>query len=165
VYDLSFINDEALNTAGCSQYNGGTIAPVPSSVLAAVSAFNATYTGVILGPSNTATGGTGPANTATGGTGAPLTTGSGATKSGSSSTPRNTGSSSSLSFAQFTVTLNGGSPGTTTAPTSTQGGVETSTSSTTLKAGSGSGGAQSWNTGVALVFSVVACGISILCLC
>lgn len=167
-YGISDIDNTELNISQCSQYNGGTIAPLPSSVLAAVSAFNATYTGVISGAA-TGTGGSGAAATsASGGEG--TTVAGGATPKTTSSTPKNTQSNSkSASSVSHTATvvqtLNGGSQGTVTeAPTTTQGGAQTSSASTTLKSGGGTGGAQGRNTGVAVAFSMVAVGLSVLCL-
>jgi len=166
-YSIEHINNQEDNTSMCSEYNGGTIAPLPSSVLAAVSAFNATYTGVILG------GGSGATVTDSGAAASTKTSSESAAKT-SSSTSRNTRSSSLSVITQpavITQTLDGGSFGTSTAlPTSKNGGGdETSTSpspSTSVQPGSGSGtgSAQGWNTGSAVMFSALACGLAVWCL-
>lgn len=151
-YDLSYFDDASSNKAGCSSV-GVSVAPIPSSILVAESQYNQTYTGIISGANPTNTGLSG-STTAT--RNASLT----AVQTTGSTATRTTGIGNSV------VTLNGGSQvGPTTTPTSNLGGSGGSPSTTTIstaKAGSGAGGSEGQNSAVALVFSFVVFGLSVV---
>jgi hypothetical protein len=146
--DPLYSDSASINSAGCSSAHL-TIAPVPSSVLASVSAWNASYSSALATITNS--GGSSPNTASTGQIGS--------TSKGGSSTKSANGSSSSIYTSTFTFgggalptsTTSGSSEATTTTPTST-------------KAGSNTGGAEGWKdmSRVAVILSIVSFGVSVL---
>ena len=135
VYNISYFNDIAENKEGCSSV-GVSVAPIPASILSVESYYNQTYTG-------------------------------GYTFSEADSTISAVSTTRHVSNPGIPniLTLNGGGqPSTRTTPTSTQGfgPLPSATTSSTATVGSSTGGAEGQNIGVALVFSFVAFGLSVL---
>lgn len=145
-YDLSYYNDVPQNKEGCSSI-GATIAPIPSSILAAESQYNKTYTGVISGATATTTGHSGSAGAITSTSGLPAQT-----TSTTSTEAQGGGGINSV------VTLGGGGGGQAT--TTGSGESQSITTVTTTKAASGSGYAEGQR--VAWVLSVIIFGLSVV---
>lgn len=166
-YNLDIAYDGPSDKDGCSSA-GVSIAPIPSSVLALEASYNQTYTGIISGAVSTTTGP--PASVAASSTGSAQLV---LTSKASLSTQRAIGSPSDNAVNPNTyfggvtsvVTLNGGNQGTATAALISNTGNSEATATSTMKAGSGAGGALRWTTtGTAVMLSVAAFGVSILCL-
>ena len=148
-YDLSYYNDVGQNKAGCSSI-GATVAPIPSSILAAESQYNKTYTGVISGATATATGHSGSAGAITSTSGLPAQT-----TSTTSTVAQAGGGINSI------VTLGGGGGG-GQATTTGSGESQSTTTVTTTKAASGSIYAE--GQCLALVLSMISFGLSVVIL-
>jgi hypothetical protein len=159
-----------MNTEECSSFHF-TVAPVPSSILAAQSQYNATQTNPPTGGPNTGGGGAKP----TGSASKPA----GSTDSGVTGAPKNTNSGSGASkptsqVSSSTFTLNGGAgsllPTSTLPPLVSNNGLPSPTS--TLRSGgdsgsgssAGGGAASGLNTMSAMQFSLAAFGGAMWCL-
>jgi hypothetical protein len=136
------------DSAGCSSVHV-TIAPVPSSVLASVSAWNSSFSSFLV--TAIPSGGSGPS---------PAFTGQGGSTSKLALSTKSATQSASSAYTS-TFTLVGGALPTSTNP----GGLESTAAATTTKAGSNTGGAEGWRTmsSVAVVLSILCFGVSVLC--
>ncbi|RDW63675.1 hypothetical protein BP6252_11220 [Coleophoma cylindrospora] len=156
-YNLDISYAGASNKEGCSSA-GVPIAPIPSSVQALEASFNATYTGVISGAGTTNTELPSSASaTSTASTSFPLTSGAGASQSASSSLNTKTYNGGATSI----VSLNGGSPITSTAPHPSSMPSSATLTPSTSKAVLGLGGAPT-NTKIIMLGSIVALGVWVL---
>ena len=162
-YNLDITYDGPSLTSGCNSASVA-IAPIPSSVLSRESAYNATYTGVLLsGP----TGSAAPASTS--GAASAHTTGKTAAKTTAKNTNTFFGGTTAV------TTFNGGGAGGLNGPSDVGAMSPTSTVTVTQapspKAGGGSGsggggpnGAAAWDLKAALLMSVAAFGFGVVML-
>ena len=132
---INYTFNEIQLTSACLQ-NSDSIVPIPASVLAIESSYNATYTGGF--PTNTGTGAV-------------------VTKTGFSSVGTLTAESNSAS--NFTTILFGGGGGSGTTPTSNAGPQSTTPTSTGEATAST---ANSWRVGDAALFFLMTLGVIIL---
>ena len=152
MYNLDVSYSGTTNKEGCSSA-GVAIAPIPSSVLSVESKYNQTYTGIISGANS--------ASTRLPGSSAATTTGSFPL-----TFPDSTAHSTPNQGIASITTLDGGGQGMPTeVPSSNNGGLgelPSATTSSIPKLSSGNQAAQGRNSGVAIKFSFVAFGISVL---